>query len=929
MEKDFDYYAFISYNREDEKWAKWLQNKLENYKLPAIIRKENADLPINIRPVFRDKTDMEAGVIIDTVQKKLERSQYLIVICSPKAAQSNWVGSEISAFVEMGRSDRIIPFIVDGVPNSNDSSECFHPHIKEKIPEPLGVNINEIGKQQAFVKTAAKLLNLRFDMLWDRFRIAQKKQRLIAAAAGLLCIAALGWVFDYFYPKKEYYADYVEANKKGIPEGIIRLNKKQVKKRNTHYRFEKSQGKLRRVVYANSAGTPVEHNDIEYTDRPSIQELEYVGNRLNKTVIKNKMGKTIAAYFWGGKDYTAIDIKNDEMGESDNVLNASYMSLVKEEEGKKTKAIIKRFKLTRNDNGFIIRREFKRNNGDDEIGASNINGIWGFEYDLDIFGRPVKIRYLGPDGDYFPDKVGLMGKKYEYDGYGNIKKTAYFGKDEEPALNELFWSTAVYEADINGNIISENLFNNYGEPCLIDNKYAKIVYKYDEKGNILEKIFLGTDGKPYRSGSGLGIRFNRSFSCAKIAYKYNEQGNITEESYFDADDIPPSVGCAKITYKYDKQGNKTEEAYFNADSKPIFHSMNNFLEGREKTVRITYKYDKQGNITEEAYFDVNDNLTFNKRTIYKYNDQGNITEKANYDDDGNLYCSESSLSYAKAIYKYNKQGNKTEEAYFGTDGELCLIFSYSQHYFFARAIYKYDEQGNVTEEAYYDADGKPFREYFTRVTYKYNKQGNIIEEAYYDADDNLDNKFEYAMVAYKYDEQGNKIEETYFGTDGKPSLLKEGYANVKYKYDEKRNKTEEAYFDTSFESCFIDVQVSSVYKEYKTYAKVVYKYDKQGNKIEEAYFDTDGKLYSAKTRIKDKMVIGYTYAKKTYKYDSRRNLIEEAYFDTNNKLCLVETGASHELGFIYARVEYKYDDQRKQTEAVYFDTNGKVIMKRN
>ena len=32
-------FAFVSYKREDEKWAKWLQQKLENYKLPAVIRK--------------------------------------------------------------------------------------------------------------------------------------------------------------------------------------------------------------------------------------------------------------------------------------------------------------------------------------------------------------------------------------------------------------------------------------------------------------------------------------------------------------------------------------------------------------------------------------------------------------------------------------------------------------------------------------------------------------------------------------------------------------------------------------------------------------------------------------------------------------------------------------------------------------------------
>lgn len=41
-EKNYSRYsniAFISYKREDEVWAKWLQKKLEHYQLPTEIRK--------------------------------------------------------------------------------------------------------------------------------------------------------------------------------------------------------------------------------------------------------------------------------------------------------------------------------------------------------------------------------------------------------------------------------------------------------------------------------------------------------------------------------------------------------------------------------------------------------------------------------------------------------------------------------------------------------------------------------------------------------------------------------------------------------------------------------------------------------------------------------------------------------------------------
>ena len=228
MEKGFEYYAFISYKREDEKWAKWLQNKLENYRLPAVIRKETPRLPKRIRPIFRDKTDLGAGRLTDSLRKELELSRHLIVICSPESAKSEWVGKEIDAFVEMGRAESVIPFIIAGTPNCNNpQQECFHPVIKDKVPDILGINVNEIGKQQAFVKVAAKLLNLRFDALWNRVLREQRKNRIITAIAGLLLLFGATCIADYYRTKVEYYADYVD--KSGTAQGVVKLSKSQIK----------------------------------------------------------------------------------------------------------------------------------------------------------------------------------------------------------------------------------------------------------------------------------------------------------------------------------------------------------------------------------------------------------------------------------------------------------------------------------------------------------------------------------------------------------------------------------------------------------------------------------------------------------------------------------------------------------------------------
>jgi hypothetical protein len=95
-----EYFAFISYKREDEKWAVWLQNKLEHYKLPSNLN-GRIDLPKEIRPIFRDKSELAGGVLADEIQKALEASRYLIVICSPRAAQSPWVGKEVQSFIDM------------------------------------------------------------------------------------------------------------------------------------------------------------------------------------------------------------------------------------------------------------------------------------------------------------------------------------------------------------------------------------------------------------------------------------------------------------------------------------------------------------------------------------------------------------------------------------------------------------------------------------------------------------------------------------------------------------------------------------------------------------------------------------------------------------------------------------------------------------
>ncbi len=83
------YKAFISYRHVDldRKWAKWLINKLETYRVPSRLVKEG--VPQRIGKVFRDDDEIPASSDLSRqIELALEGSKFLIVVCSPDTPQS-------------------------------------------------------------------------------------------------------------------------------------------------------------------------------------------------------------------------------------------------------------------------------------------------------------------------------------------------------------------------------------------------------------------------------------------------------------------------------------------------------------------------------------------------------------------------------------------------------------------------------------------------------------------------------------------------------------------------------------------------------------------------------------------------------------------------------------------------------------------------
>ncbi len=203
------YWAFISYSHKDTGVADWLHKKLETYRVPRSLvgtPSREGEVPPRIMPIFRDRDELPTSSELgDNLQKSLQQSRYLIVICSPASAQSRWVEEEVRAFKKEKGRDRVIALIAAGVPNASDRSdpdnECFPHSMRFDVDdtvrvEPIAADIRPEGdgRQRAFLKIVAGVLGVGFDDLYQREKRRENRRKMVVgalAAAGLLLIAGI------------------------------------------------------------------------------------------------------------------------------------------------------------------------------------------------------------------------------------------------------------------------------------------------------------------------------------------------------------------------------------------------------------------------------------------------------------------------------------------------------------------------------------------------------------------------------------------------------------------------------------------------------------------------------------------------------------------------------------------------------------------
>ena len=267
---DKRYYAFISYKREDEKQAKWLQDKLEHYRFPTNLN-GRTDLPKNVRPIFRDVTDLTPGILAEEINKALNDSQWLIIVCSPRSAKSPWVCKEAQSFIDSGRADRIIPYVIEGVPFSGDeATECYPEALlnMKGNKELLAANVNEIGREAAAIKILARMFGLRFDTLWQRHTREQKKRRIIWGTIAAFMVVVSMIISGYFY----------WANNE-IKEKQNKLLISQSKYLASEAKKEYDKGNITKALRMALYALP---KDLKNMDRPYVPEAEIMLRECDK-----------------------------------------------------------------------------------------------------------------------------------------------------------------------------------------------------------------------------------------------------------------------------------------------------------------------------------------------------------------------------------------------------------------------------------------------------------------------------------------------------------------------------------------------------------------------------------------------------------------------------------------------------------------------
>lgn len=176
------YRAFVSYCHRDDRLATWIHRKLEASRLPDGTR---------LAPVFIDRAELAAGPDLSAqVRDALTESAALLVIASPAAKASRWVGQEIALFRQLHPDRPVLAALIEGEPDEA-FPEALLRHEDTAI-EPLAADFRkgQDGKRLGLLKIVSGLSGQPLDRLVQRDAQARQR-RVMAVTAGAVILSLI------------------------------------------------------------------------------------------------------------------------------------------------------------------------------------------------------------------------------------------------------------------------------------------------------------------------------------------------------------------------------------------------------------------------------------------------------------------------------------------------------------------------------------------------------------------------------------------------------------------------------------------------------------------------------------------------------------------------------------------------------------------
>lgn len=760
----------------------------------------------------------------------------------------------------------------------------------------------------------------------------KKTLKIITASIIALVVAGRAIFVDYSRTKVQYYKDYAEYW--GVPEGVHRLSKKDVKHRDKSYRFEYRNWKLQRVSLVNSADKVIEHSDSEgaLTRFADAKFVYGADGKIDYKDVYDNVGQFLYRLDYEPNLRTAILKLNDEHG-TEICLSAGSTNISMQGDGNTP---ITRYLFTYNDDGLVTYREFA---GYQNVPMVNDDLVHGIKYKYNEDGLILETQYVGLDGSIRGNKNGMAIKKFEYDDEDNCISAIYLTSDGTASDDGMGRCRYKFECDEYGNRTHEYYLTLDGKPSTKnDEGSAGTRFYYDERGNNILTVAFDENGNRILNSSGysasrseyddngfvISVTFEDAYKnptemtedgdvYGQIKFERNAVGQPMSVRYYDVSGNPIelSAGNHGGIYEYDPNGNNT--LYSAIDINGNIANVNGFY------AQIGHKYDDRNQEIERSFLDAEGNIATNKDGIsiirYTYDLRGNNTKIECLDKEGKLVMT--SDSYACMTSEYDDYGNRVKVALYDENMKLCnsgntamAIFEYDsatnqctiEKYYdkSEKLVYsehnKYDTKSNLVERYYTDEKGSLMDGTLVE-RYKYDDNNQIIEASYHKLDGTLTNhpEYKYAVDKRVYDDRGNRTNRSFWKADGKPSTDNiDTHERIK-EYDQYNNVVYEKNLGVNGKPISL--------KSKGTSPEIRSKYDSRGNQTEIIIYDGYGK-----PAVQDYHICRMTY-------DAHNNMTSVAFYDTDDKPMINKDED-------YAKVEYVYDDKNRNTESKYYGVSS-------